>query len=236
MDTNGRKKQLCHLSHLSYRSYRCSSIPRVKLFRQRCASQVPCTQGTLSRPWMELPSRWSPGMGTDWAVRFRTWDWRGWIWVDHSTWFLLASWCRIFRSTTRYDCFALWISGSRPSRHLIHLITSCYSRPWGIRLFCEGASSQLATWECWSLSSCWICRSSQQRRLGCADTLQLRSSDLLRAEFACVHEVCPWEATGTASSSLIQAGGGKNPIRAEGFDDIPLMGAVECETGPSNKG
>lgn len=50
------------------------------------------------------------------------------------------------------------------------------------------------------------------------------SSDLLRAEFACVHEVCPWEATGAASSSLIQAGGcGKKPIRAEGFDDIPLL-------------
>ena len=78
----------------------------------------------------------------------------------------------------------------------LHLITSCYSRPWGIRLFCEGASSQLATWECWSLSSCWICRSSQQRRLGCA-TLQLRPPQgRIR--------LCPWSLSMGSNWRCIQ--------------------------------
>lgn len=36
------------------------------------------------------------------------------------------------------------------------------------------------------------------------------------AEFACVHEVCPWEATGTASSSLIQVSDGRPRGKAKG--------------------
>ena len=69
-----------------------------------------------------------------------------------------------------------------------------------------------------------------------ADLLQI-SSDRA-TEFAGGHEVCPWEATGTAtSSSLIQAGGvGRISWIPCCFDDIPLngsMGAVEGATIPN---